>query len=578
MSIETDLTSMNHLAGLVDTATVDGVPTLLSERDGPVTGGLMFRVGRDDETLASAGITHLVEHLALYPLNMWDLHHNGQTAGNYTLFHATGTPADVVDFLNGVCAVLRNLPLDRLEVEKAVLRTEAAGSNGGGAFEAMGLWRYGVQGPGLSGPAHEGLALLTADDVAAWACTRFTRDNAVLFLTAGALPQGLDLRLPAGRRFPILLPQETLVRKPAWFPGPAGAVVIDGLVARGTAASLFARTAERTLFRVLRQERGLSYTVTCSATARTHERTQITVHADALPEKQDAMVRTVVGTLDALRDGGVQDMDLAAARKLLRQEYDTPHLGAVMLPGVAFDLLVGHPTLHPDEARARLEANTAADVTAIAAAFWDDALAEVPNEGLDWAGFVPAPRFSPAEVIGRAYPRYSDPGTVLLLGDQGVSLRMTEGVHTVRYEDCALMWAYADGGRVLVGRDGFQVVVEPTLHRRLTPEMVAATIDPHVPRAVVRVLPERPADRIPRPARWRKEFRVAPQWRGLGQWAVGWGVCLVTLGVLWTLALIPQRAPADASAALLALFWLFAAVVDLGGAFLLFAGVRRRAL
>lgn len=578
MSIETDLTSLTPLAGVIGTTTVDGIPTLLAGRDGPVTGGLMFRVGRDDETLASAGVTHLVEHLALYPLQMWDLHHNGRTAGTHTLFHATGTPADVVDFLNGVCAVLRRLPLERLEVEKTVLRTEAAGHPGSAAFDAMGLWRYGVQGPGLSGPAHQGLALLTGDDVAAWAGTRFTRDNAVLFLTTDTLPGGLDLRLPAGQRFPVVLPAETLTRKPAWFQGPAGGVLIDGVVPRGIAANLFARTAERTLFRVLRQERGLSYAVTCDSTVLTAGLRRIVVHADALPEKQEAMVRMVVGTLDALRDGGLDELDLVAARKLLRQELDTPDLGAALLPAVAFDLLIGHPTAHPDETRAQLEATTAADVAAVATAFWDDALAQVPGEGLDWAGFVPAPRFSDAEAAGRAYPRYADPATVLVLGDEAVSLHTAEGVVTVRYDDCALMWSYPDGGRVLVGRDGFQVVVEPTLHRRLTPAVVAATIDPHVSDAVVHDLPARPAGRIPRPARWRKEFRVAPQWRGLGEWAVGWGVCLVTLGVVWTLALVPQRVTSDTPAALLAMFWLSAVVIDLSGAFLLFAGVRRRAL
>ena len=42
---------------------VDGVPTLLAPRNGPLAAGLTFRVGQADETLATAGITHLLEHL-----------------------------------------------------------------------------------------------------------------------------------------------------------------------------------------------------------------------------------------------------------------------------------------------------------------------------------------------------------------------------------------------------------------------------------------------------------------------------------------------------------------------------------
>ena len=47
---------------------VDGVPVWFTDVPGPCMGGVLFRVGRQDETLSTHGITHAVEHLALGPL------------------------------------------------------------------------------------------------------------------------------------------------------------------------------------------------------------------------------------------------------------------------------------------------------------------------------------------------------------------------------------------------------------------------------------------------------------------------------------------------------------------------------
>ncbi|MBT2467655.1 hypothetical protein J7E97_07175 [Streptomyces sp. ISL-66] len=112
---------------MITETTVDGVRTLLAHQPGPgpVTAGLLFRVGRADETLATSGITHLVEHLALHRhVPPGDPHHDGATAPAHTGFQVTGTPAEVVAYLNGVCASLRDLPVERLETEKEILRTE----------------------------------------------------------------------------------------------------------------------------------------------------------------------------------------------------------------------------------------------------------------------------------------------------------------------------------------------------------------------------------------------------------------------------------------------------------------------
>src|SRR5690242_11150402 len=133
-------TELHALDGLISHTTTDHIPTLYAPASGKeITAGLFFRVGRADETLATAGLTHLVEHLALHRLGLSDLHYNGATANAYTLFHVTGSEEEVVTYLNSVCAGLRDLPMERLETEKEILRTEAAG-RGGGPQHQMPLW------------------------------------------------------------------------------------------------------------------------------------------------------------------------------------------------------------------------------------------------------------------------------------------------------------------------------------------------------------------------------------------------------------------------------------------------------
>src|SRR5439155_980562 len=109
---------------------VDGVPVFWLEVPAPLRAMLVFRVGQVDETLPTHGITHLVEHLAMYPL-MQNLEAanriNARVEPFRTRFMASGTPEEIATFLADVTTSLTNLPLDRLENEKKVLRRVTAG-------------------------------------------------------------------------------------------------------------------------------------------------------------------------------------------------------------------------------------------------------------------------------------------------------------------------------------------------------------------------------------------------------------------------------------------------------------------
>ncbi|WP_405627866.1 insulinase family protein [Streptomyces sp. NBC_00016] len=522
-----DRADLDALAGLVSHTTTQHIPTLYAPASGnEITAGLFFRVGRADETLATAGLTHLVEHLALHRLGLSDLHYNGATANAYTLFHVTGSEEEVVKYLNSVCAGLRDLPMERLETEKEILRTEAAG-RGNGPQHQMPLWRYGAQGYGLSSYNELGTWSLTPDQVRHWAETRFTRDNAVLWITSDRVPDGLDLTLPQGTRFPAPAATGALPRTPAFISGDDGHVVLTSVLRRSTAASVFADVLGRALFQDLRQEGGYSYSAEADYTPRDADFATLTAYADSLPQKQDAVVGGFVDTLARLRAGRIEQSELDSARAKLLKMYDTPDLAAAALPSYALSLLLGHRILTPEQHRSELNAVTTDDLREVARETWDNALLQVPGRGVDWAGLTLAPQHSQAAVTGTRHQSLEDEEVTLVIGAEGVSLLTPRGPVTVRYDACSAMTARPDGARTLTGHDGFSVTVEPTLYRGVTPERIAA-LDAAVPAGAVVRMPAREPDRIPQP----RKRTSGPRSAGNGRSTVGWTIALWLVGLL----------------------------------------------
>jgi len=108
---------------------VDGVPTItLDEGDiqGPLHACLLFGVGRRDETLLNAGITHAVEHLAFQTLDVVPQSANGSVGPTTTRFNMFGDPEEVAAFFGQIAQGLRELPVGRLPDELRILQVEAA--------------------------------------------------------------------------------------------------------------------------------------------------------------------------------------------------------------------------------------------------------------------------------------------------------------------------------------------------------------------------------------------------------------------------------------------------------------------
>ena len=502
---------------MITESAIGGVPVLLAPAAGPMRAGLVFRVGEVDETLARHGITHLVEHLALHRTGVADYHYNGVTGAEYTSFHIRGSAAEVTAFLTGVCAALRDLPMHRMATEKEILRTEASTR---GPAEPLALWRHGARGHGLSSYPEWGLHAITPDDLTAWVFRYFTRQNAVLWVAGDAVPADLVLDLPDGERRPAPAAPMVLPVTPASFPGSSPSVLWDTVLPREPAAEIFAGLLQRRMFRELRQEGGLSYLVQATYEPRSDGTATITAGADALPEKQAAVLGGFVDMLAGLRAGRIESDEVASVIELTCQAaQDT----AEQLLGQARDLLAGRRPIPAADQITIFRTVTVADVAAVAVAAYDAGLLMTPP-GTDgrWAGYVPAPTTSPTTVTGTAYPGPLGSGYRLIAGPDGVSSIHGDEVATVRYDACAALLAWPDGARQLIGDDGIVVRIEPTLIRGAD-----TGVDAEVPPGLRIDLPARDPARIPR-ARDHRSRRFAPQFYARAAGAL-WGPMVITV-------------------------------------------------
>ncbi|MEU4239404.1 insulinase family protein [Actinoplanes sp. NPDC026619] len=474
---------------------VGGVPGLLAPTTGPMQAGLAFRVGFTDEPLAKRGITHLIEHLSLHSVGVADYHYNGATGVEFTRFHMQGAEKDVVAFLNGVCAALRDLPMRRLAVEKEVLEAEAHGRSAS-VSEPMWLWRHGARDYGAGAYPEWGLPSITEDDLRAWVARYFTRENAVLWVAGDAVPAGLELDLPSGTRQPLPEPSSALPVTPACFGGSPGLVAWDTVVPRSAASSVFAEVLERMLFRELRQESGLSYAAQTDYQPTGRDRVVITAAADCLPENSGAVLGGMVDVLATLRAGRVDPADVTAVISKRVEGLRHAEEVAARLPGLAVGLLAGRDVLDVDEQIAGLTAVTPADVAAVAAGAWANGLIMAPSRA-DWAGFAIAPPESLRAVTGTEFKPLGDVTARLVVGPEGASLVEPHNLLTVRFDECVLMRAWPDGGRQLIGADGIVVWAEPTLHRggREAVKLIDAAVPPE--RVVVQAI--RNPEQIPQP-------------------------------------------------------------------------------
>lgn len=452
---------------------VDGVNVAWSEEPGPLRASLVFRIGKADERLAVNGITHLIEHLALFPLGQQPHYQNGAVRTSLTSFDTAGDPSEVSAFLSGVCASLGALPADRLAMERRVVETEAS-RRPGGTFTSALAWRFGPNGPGLWSAEEFALQTVDAAALQSWADQVFTRENAVLVLS-GPPPASLRLSLPSRGRLAVPPLVDMLPRTPAWFQHSWPDVGMLTVLPRSSAAVAYMYALQHDLVENLRIRLGMAYSPSVDYEPYDGDTALLFARADAHREHLEQVTQVFAGTVSGLADRGPSPERMTEYRDVATRQYAHPGAGLAAALYEATDLLLSGTYTPIGEIRARLDAMTDADVGDAARAARDALLYAVPGGvTLPVDRAVRAPLYSTEPpVTGRRLqpigvsqpvgsPRPEAPE--LVVGEDGLSLDTGDGrISTVRFATCRVALAWPDGRRSVVSPEGIPVTIEPNL-------------------------------------------------------------------------------------------------------------------
>jgi len=462
---------------------------------------LIFRVGAVDETLPTHGITHLVEHLAMFPL-MQSLDAvnrlNATVEPLRTRFMATGTPQEVASFLSDVTANLTALPLERVESEKRVLRTEAANRTTGSVKSAW-SWRFGAVGPGLIDYEEYGLRWLTADHVAHWAQSWFTAGNAVLWLSGG-LPENLKLNLKPGVRKPVPALKPLGFTTPAIYQQGDRWVLLSMLSARTTAINLGTRVLDTRLRDRIRHQASIAYEVHANYQRLDLNTAEITAFADSLlPNARDA-AQALADVARGLAASGPSVDEIAAVRAERRRAKEHPDSGLGLLEQHAIEELEGLERKSFAELDAEAEALTPAEVAKAFQEALPTSVLAIPKEiPMTISGFTPIPLGSGERVRGVQVSPMPGSGhsDVIDFSDQGISItlpnRTTIGM---RWSDVVVAPWWSDGRRSLINTEGAGIHIVPAKWQFVQPLLEA--IRQRVPQE--RWIPMDEPDAVPRVA------------------------------------------------------------------------------
>lgn len=438
---------------------IAGIPTHWVAMPGPTTVCLMFRVGRCDEYIATSGLTHLVEHLALWGLSEERLEFNGLVDLNRCLFMARGDDDAVRAFLVEVTARLQNLPMERVDKEAQVLRAESR-SRQVGVPELMLMARYGAAGFGLPWYEEFGLRRKDVSTLAGqWAQYYFSRQNGVVWMTTA--PGDLELELPAGHRIPVSMTESIVQELPALAHDPVLGAAMSFECARSAATSIGLAILSRRLRQRLRHEEASIYDILASYTALNHEVAHVHLAAESSPDQSMGVAGAFIQELKRLMEEGPTQEEIAAQVESRRRTLSDHAAIPQWLDYVATNELLGSIHQDPEAVQRETEGVTPHDVAQTLQQAADTLLLDCAEELNDSSIPLTPYRYWPDnfEQRGKTYlPRAlgTSMGGIRLLADEsGIALtRPLQPASIVKFEPCIAAFRFETDRRGLWAREG----------------------------------------------------------------------------------------------------------------------------
>lgn len=492
---------------------VAGVPAYWVETGRPtLSASLIFRRGLADETFATSGWTHLVEHLALADGDRGALQMNGHVGLLMCRLSADGPRDRVIEALTRTCRWLAYPELSHLQRELSVLRAESAARPHSPMRTAL-AQRYGAQGPGLADYDEPGLVRAEAAVLARMMREHFTNGNAALVLDGP--PDGLVLELPDGCLRPLVRAAPVEDDLPVGYRVPDLPAVVSGAVTDHP--DVLAAVLQELMHRRFRDAVGGAY-----APWSIHERVDgstfiVCCGSDANARLRAGLPAAMIDIVRCAAEGGLADRVVKDVIERYHQDLRDPYREMAFAHLAADDHLHGRPVRTTEERLAEL-ASIDADAVAAAAQQLLGSLMVGIGPGSGWPSGLraltrPAQSAQIAGSVRRARAPL-DPSRLIITrdtvqlwdGDRGVSTRTDELVGMI---------SYRDGRRDLIDRSGWATVIEPTLWS--DGEGLAGSLDAMVPAELHLPRPRRRVDEIPLPlslwANLRAIGQSLPTWR-----------------------------------------------------------------
>lgn len=446
---------------------IDGVPFFWVPEAPRQIANLRFRVGRADEPFRLAGISHLLEHLAIHRIGERKFPLNGSVDHLSTEFVAMGRADENAAYLSDIAAALGDIEATRLGQEARVLRVEDQGRGPNAIREYITL-RYGTTTLGRSALQEHALHGTSPDVLRRWAADWFTMGNAAGWMTSEP-PAGMRLMLPPGERRPPTQHRDiSPLPLPSWGPTQMPGAMVGSPVPRSSASSMFVPILGRRAEARLRRELGLSYEINPLYLKLTRDEALAMVIVTCRDEDAPRVALELMALVATLAEQGPTPEELADNVDMMRRGQEDPMAVVGSLHFAAECELLGYEFKTHEELMAEAEAIRPEDVQATAAWFRANAVGFsrlMPQLSPPWHLY---PIWCPDAVAGRTFDSVKKKypwtkGTPsLVVGPDGVSYVTPEGkCITVRYATCAGVIRFG-AKRSVVGEDGFRVLVDPT--------------------------------------------------------------------------------------------------------------------
>jgi hypothetical protein len=480
---------MNTALSTVRETDVTGVLCFYVDMGHPATAAhLIFRQGLADEHLHETGWLHLLEHLALLDRESLSRPINGEVSMLLTRFAAFGSSDDIVTHLGALCRWMADPDFRLLARERGVLQASAHQRHD--PLTRSLTWRYGARGPGVTSYSEVGSLRATPELLADRAWQVFNAANAILVLD-GPPPADLKLPLPAGEYHPPA-PAEPLSRRiPAAYRDVSG-MTLSGVVSRTHEATFLPAILERCVHDGLRESTGGAYAPWSNAVEVDDQHLVIGGGSDVVPEILGSVAGAGLEIVRSLAEAGVPRAWVEEAVRQRMTRLEAPGALAEVALESAYAALSGRVPLTHEEMVDQLR-STDPQLVDHAARELDATLLVGLPEGAKLAKGLKLVSFPEAEPVGegKRHNHVNWPADLSTFSADATHAEVVDGTsaRTVQISDVVGLFAFRDGTRQLVGRDGS--VLEMEARQWFNGDQLADALDAAVPAELHIPMPDR---------------------------------------------------------------------------------------